>query len=151
MVFPCQLTAESPVFCTLAVNGTVAPAKGCAELGVTVTITGGGGAEEDTRPPQEFEAIARSKGRTSRNESLERNTRGGTASRGWRIKRTPPRVRPIRKCRSSCWDMDSVRLSGIRERRGSYHSVRYASRKYGMHNDKQASFRSRRRRTATCP
>src|SRR6266404_6774831 len=114
MVFTSQLTAELPAFCTIAVNGTVMPANGCAELGVTVTITGGGGAEEDTRPPQEFEAIATSKERTSRNESSERNTQGGTASRGWRIKRTPPRVRPIRKCRSSGWDMDSVRLSGIR-------------------------------------
>src|SRR3981081_803540 len=115
MVFTCQLTVELPAFCTLALNGTVAPAKGCAELGVTVTIAGGGGAEEeDTSPPQEFEAIAASKERTRRNEKLERNARGGTASRGWRIKRTPPHVRPIRKCRSSGWGMDSVRLSGIR-------------------------------------
>src|SRR5713101_1120265 len=105
MVFTCQLTVELPAFCTLALNGTVAPANGCAEAGDNVTITGGEGAEEDTRPPQEFEAIATSKERTSRNESSERNTQGGTESRDWRIKRTPPRVRPIRKCRSNGWDM----------------------------------------------
>src|SRR5216684_4028858 len=59
----CQLTAELPAFCTVAVNCTVAPVKGCAEGGDTVTITGSG-ALEDTRPPQEIWNVADSGART---------------------------------------------------------------------------------------
>src|SRR5260221_9567805 len=54
IVFTCQLTAEAPLFCTVAVNGTLVPVKGCAEAGDNMTITGGGALEEDTRPPQEI-------------------------------------------------------------------------------------------------
>ena len=80
MAFTCQLTAELPPFCTLAVNDTVVPAKGCAEAGDNVMITGGGAEEEDARPPQEFEAIAVSKEITSRSESLECNAREARAA-----------------------------------------------------------------------
>ena len=66
----CQLTAELPAFCTVAVNCTVVPVKGCAEGGDTVTITGSG-ALEDTRPPQEIWNVADSGARTrKRNERV---------------------------------------------------------------------------------
>jgi hypothetical protein len=114
MAFTCQLTAELPAFCTVAVNATVVPAKGCADVGDNVMITGGGAEEEDTKPPQEFEAIAISKETTSRNESPECNARGGTAADGWQIKRILPPEQLIRKCRSNGWNIGSVRLFGIR-------------------------------------
>jgi hypothetical protein len=44
--FTCQLTAAFPAFCTVAVNGTIVPVKGCAEGGDTVTTTGGGDPED---------------------------------------------------------------------------------------------------------
>ena len=54
--FTCQLTTKLPAFCTVAVNCTLVPAKGCAEVGDTVTITGAGGSE-DTWLPQEINNI----------------------------------------------------------------------------------------------
>ena len=38
VAFTCQLTAELAAFCTIALNCTVVPAKGCAEAGATVTV-----------------------------------------------------------------------------------------------------------------
>lgn len=57
--FTCQLTAKLPAFCTVAVNCTVVPAKGFAEAGDTLTITGGvvAGGSEDSRLPQEINNI----------------------------------------------------------------------------------------------
>ncbi len=80
--FTCQKTAALPAFCTVAVNGTLVPAKGCAEAGETVTITGGGGPEE-TRPPQETKNIASSGKRRKRDETPGRNARGSKVSCGW--------------------------------------------------------------------
>ena len=78
----CQSTAEFPAFCTAALNATVVPVKDCADEGDTVRITGGG-ALEDTRPPQEIESIASSAERRKGSERPERNARGSMASRGW--------------------------------------------------------------------
>jgi len=80
--FTCQLTAELPAFCTAALNFTVVPVKGRAEAGVTVTITGGG-ALEDTRPPQEIKNIFNSGKRRNRRETPRRNARDSGASCGW--------------------------------------------------------------------
>ena len=82
IVFTCQVTAELPEFCTLAVNGTVVPVKGCAEAGDTVTITGAGGVEE-TSPPQELENIAATRERPNRNQHRENKGRGDRESRRW--------------------------------------------------------------------
>src|SRR5712691_12182277 len=68
--FTCQVTAELPAFCTSALKDTVPPVNGFAEVGNTVTITGGG-ALEDTRPPQEIWNVADSGARTrKRNERV---------------------------------------------------------------------------------
>ena len=54
--FTCQVTAELQAFCTITLNCTGAPAKGCAEPGVTLTLTAGGGSE--TMLPHELQIIA---------------------------------------------------------------------------------------------
>jgi hypothetical protein len=81
--FTCQFTAELPAFCTVAMNCTVVPVNGCAEAGDTVTVTGGGGVPEDTKPPQEIRNIANSGERKKSNERRERSARGSMASCGW--------------------------------------------------------------------
>ena len=80
IVLTCQATS-----CALAVNCTGAPTKGCAEVGDTVTITGGGGVEEveDTRPPQEFKNIVDNKERAQRSDKLEHKSSGGGEFRSW--------------------------------------------------------------------
>src|ERR1700682_3606631 len=80
IAFTCQVTAELPAFCTAAVNCTVVPAKGCAEAGDTVTITGVG-ALEDTSPPQEIKNIVSSGKNRKRNDGADRCTPGSIASR----------------------------------------------------------------------
>jgi hypothetical protein len=55
-VFTIQLTFEFGELCTVALNWTVVPTKGCADAGVTVTVMGEEGLE--TRPPHEASMAA---------------------------------------------------------------------------------------------
>jgi len=48
----CQLTSELEEFCTAAVNFTVPAGKGCAEDGLTSTVTTGAGPAGAVNPPQ---------------------------------------------------------------------------------------------------
>jgi hypothetical protein len=92
--FTCQVTAELPAFCTFAVNGTVVPAKGCAEAGDTVTTIAGGGGVEETKPPQELKNIATNTAGTTRNDEPQRKGGRSMASRSLCLDRTLPRKRP---------------------------------------------------------
>jgi hypothetical protein len=79
-VFTCQLTAELPAFCTVAVNCTVVLVKGCAEVGDTVTVTCGGGPEE-VRPPHEIKNIVNRRGSTrGRHKRSEPHAEGSKTS-----------------------------------------------------------------------
>src|ERR1700730_12121705 len=80
IVFTCQVTAELPAFCTVVVNCTVVPAKGCAEAGDTVTTITGAGALEETRPPQEIKNIVGNGNRRNTNERAKRCAQGSRAS-----------------------------------------------------------------------
>src|SRR5437879_3468115 len=113
--FTCQLTAKLPAFCTVAVNCMVVPAKGCAEAGDTLTITGVvvASGSEDTGPPQEIKNIFSSGKRRKIDEAPRCKARGSMASCGWRVKPTSSREESMRICRSNGGDIGSAKLSKI--------------------------------------
>src|ERR1700737_2787522 len=81
IVLTCQTMVELVAFCTFAMKCIWSPAKGCAEEGVTVTVTGAGaGALEDTSPPHETKNIVSRGKTTNSNETTERSTQGRKAS-----------------------------------------------------------------------
>src|ERR1700693_312014 len=93
--FTCQLTAELDAFCTTALNCTLTPGKGCAEFGVTVTVTGGGGeAGPEPTAPQEVQIMQ------SRREA-KRSMRGNFRDRRSRRMDKKPRGRHSPRCRSN--------------------------------------------------
>jgi len=57
VVFTSQLTEALETFCTVAVNFTVVPVKGRAEVGDTITVITGDGPEEEETPPHEIKDI----------------------------------------------------------------------------------------------
>jgi hypothetical protein len=75
--FTCQLTAELDAFSTRAWKGTTPPGKGCAEFGVTLTVAGGGGGEELTKPQE----VQIKQSRTETHKSLQ-----------WKFPRRPSRM-----------------------------------------------------------
>jgi hypothetical protein len=81
----CQLTAELEAFSTRALNCLFMPGKSCAEVGMTVTVTGAGGAGPEPTAPQEVQ-IKQSREeaiRRMRENSRNRPSRGaGNAPRG---------------------------------------------------------------------
>jgi hypothetical protein len=98
--FTCQLTAELPAFCTVAVNGTLEPVKGCAEAGDTVTVTDGGEPEEAT-PPHEIRNIFSRRRTRKRNERPEHNGDNDRTYRGRWITPALPREDWFRGCKSN--------------------------------------------------
>ena len=85
IVFTSQFTTEFELFITTALNCTLAPGKGCAELGVTVTVTGedagevgGSGAGLEPTAPQEVQTALNSReaGRRPREKTRSRPSRG---------------------------------------------------------------------------
>ena len=82
IVLTCQAT-ELAAFCTSAGKCIWSPVKACAEEGDTVTLTvsaTGGGALEDTRPPQEIKNVSRGE-RKKRSKRSNHNARGCLISR----------------------------------------------------------------------
>jgi hypothetical protein len=69
--FTSQLTVVPKALCTVAVNFTVVPVKGCAEVGDTATVTAGDGPEEEATPPHEIRNILSDK-TSNRNEGPKR-------------------------------------------------------------------------------
>src|ERR1700674_3517688 len=72
--FTSQLTARFEAFSTTALNCLFPPGKSCTEFGMTVTVTGGGGAVPDPTAPQEVQI------KQSRKET-KRSRRGNSRNR----------------------------------------------------------------------